>query len=451
MAKGREKVLLEKDEGKMEGFIFVTVGSVRNFRDVSFSYQNGKEMKLKLSAFAVGEIERLTPMLFVPHSLSEEDLETIRKISRNQKATIVRSPSFGTYDYHYEIRFQSLVFFYLFHFISKYNFGEAKKFFADISVGLNQLTFAMLEAFRFFRVFSELSNLGETKKRKSKFYIVYSEPVIGRAANNKPIYRIYREDFKPKAFISMPVGWKDEKRIYGSINNLPISETVKRKLIYTVEKAFYIISSVLNNIPLAVYILGYDSSKDIEQFILTLLEEWKPIMGDADKPPSFEEESGKISYSFVRGGVEYRLICNVFLLLGFYLGISKILEKFNVPYWGGNGVEINELYEKFSKIYDVIFGKNNKNKTILKKDIERLHRILRKHFYSKNPSDKWYGGEEFDIENGHKPVNKRNFIAHSGLLTNLLEANLKFSEKRKIKIRYKKEVKEYVKKLIREI
>ena len=427
-------------QGRDNGFIFATVGNLKSFKYVDFSYRK-KTSHLKLATFAVGKSEGLTPILFVPHSLSEEEINDVRDIAKGQGADIVISPSFGSYNCNYEVSWP-LTFFYFFHFLRIYRFRKISKFFVDISVGLNQLTFAMLEAFRFLRVFSELSNLGE--REKPKFYIAYSEPVARREIDNS-VYRVYSEDFKTKVFPSMPVSWKDEKRIVRSIKNLPIKESTKQDFEYVVEKALYATTSVINNIPLAIYLLGYDRPKHIRDFIIGLLKELEPIMGNADTPPEFKNENGKIKYSFMRGGVEYRLVCNVILLLGLYLGISKTLSKLNVPYIELKGVKVDELYEKFSKIYDCIFGENSKNKIILEKDIYRLKGNLKKFSKYRNIHEEWYSGEEFDKDNGNRPTDKRNFIAHSGLLSSLIEANYESG------IRYKREVKEKVKKLLREI
>lgn len=428
----------------MSGFIFATLGNVRNFRNVNFLYLNRKENH-SLPAFVVSKYEKVTPVLFAPHSLSESDVKLIRELAQNRGAVVIMSPSFGFYNCEYKIEFQQLVFFYLYHFIKFYDFGSAENFFIDISVGLNQLTFAMLEAFRFLRVFSELSNLGKTRSEKPSFHMIYSEPIIGREVNSERFYEIYKEDFKPKAFISLPITWKDLSRVKSSVEKLPIGINQKREFIRLIENALYTVSLVLNNIPLAVYLLGYDPSESIRQFIKSFLKELEPILGDSKNPPAFKENNGEIIYDFARSGIEYKLISNSLLLIGFYLGVVKILEEVEIPYLEKKGVRVEELYKKFKRVYRVLFGENNKNEIILERDKYRVIKLLRGYQYFPKSPDMWIGGEEFDEKNGYRPVKKRDFLAHSGLLSGLIEANCE------MKIRYKEYMKDQIKELLRGI
>ena len=429
----------------MAGYIFVTVGSVSNFREVPFSYQN-KILRRKLSALAVADIECLHSVLFAPHTLSEGDIKAITEISKSQKCTILRSPSFGIYEFHYEIRFQPLVFYYLYHFLQFYDLPieqelQSNKFFVDVSVGLNQLTFAMLEAFRFLRIFSELLNLGISQKKKPKFYMIYSEPVLGRNVEEWHNYRVYRENFKPKAFLSLPISWKDRKDLFISIENLHLAEEVKIKFKNIVENAILTISAVIKNIPLAIYLLGYDSPKYILNFINSFIEGLKPIMGNEIEPPAFEigTKERKLEYLYSKPNINFRLINNSILLLGFYFGISKLLERYGVPNEGNKDVPIRELLKKFSEIYRLIYKEDNPSEVLLKKDVNYLDDLTK----GRMPINGWIGGEKIDKEHGRKSAELRHFIAHSGLLTNLLEFNVQNG-----RIRYKPERKDKIKQLL---
>ncbi len=434
----------------MEDYIFVTVGNVRNFREVPFSYRNRESTKRKLSALAVAELEDLQPVIFIPHSLSEKDAKLIEEISGKQNSEILRSPSFGTYDYHYRITFYPLVFYYLFHFLKRYRFFKEQRFFIDISVGLNQLTFAMVEAFRFFRVFSELSNLGTPQRGKSRFYVVYSEPVLARESSTAQSYKIYKESFKPKAFLSLPIKWKDIKNLFANIDRLPIDRNSKIQFKALTERALYTLLAVTKNIPLSVYLLGYDAPEKITQFLRSFMKSFEPILGDKSNPPDFEidEESGNLRYLFTAKNIDYRLLNNALLLLGFYLGVSKLLRQFGVPGSGNTTANLDELLRKFSKIYRTMYGENNPNENLLEKDVRRLGSRIEKYSSSHNKecNGKWIDGRCIDPEHGYKSPDLRNFIAHSGLLTSLLKVNVRGKS-----VRYYEDQKETIKKLLRSI
>ena len=434
----------------MENYIFVTVGNVRNFREVSFSYQNRGNIRRKLSALAVAEFENLQPVIFVPHSLNEEDVKLVEEISKKQNGKTLRSPSFGTYDYHYRITFYPLVFYYLFHFLRHYRFFRNQKFFIDISVGLNQLTFAMVEALRFFSVFSELSNLGTPSREKPEFYIVYSEPVLGRENSAVYSYKIYRENFEPKAFLSLPVKWKDIGNLFANIDKLHIDENSKREFKELTERALYTLLAVTKNIPLSIYLLGYDNPERITQFLRSFIKSFEPILGDESNPPDFEidKESGNLRYLFTAGNIDYRLINNALLLLGFYLGISRLLKKSGVPWAGNTTANLKELSKKFSRVYRTMYGENNPNENLLEKDTKRLNSLISKYKNSDPPNNdncngEWINGACIDPEHGYKSPDLRNFIAHSGLLTALLEVNVKGR-----RVRYYKDQKDTIKELL---
>ncbi|SNR65947.1 TM1812 family CRISPR-associated protein [Desulfurobacterium atlanticum] len=425
----------------MQGFICATLGNVKGWREVNFSYEGKNSKPSKLSTLVVSREENVKPLIFIPHSLLESGiLNDIKELSNNSEIEFdfVISPSFGKYDYEYNIRFYQLVFFYFHNFTKKFLSEETEnlKFFADVSVGMNQLTFAMLEAFKFFRIFVEFLNLG--KRKKPKFYIVYSEPVIG-SNSDKVRFNIYKETFKPKAFLSLPIKWKEIRDVESNIDKLPVSSEMKNELKKITKSALYILTSTIKNFPLVIYHLGYYPEKKIKKIMKNLISELSPIMGSSESPPKFEknEKNKIINYLFTKEGINYRLISNTFLLFSFYGGISALLEKNGIPENGKQGEVIDDLYEKFSSIYREIFGKDSPNEILLAKDIDRLKKLTSNHkssnssisfnFGKDNPiiEKMWKNAQEYENEKfkTSKNPSHRNFIAHSGLLTNLLEYN----------------------------
>jgi CRISPR-associated protein Csx1 len=420
----------------VKGFAFSTTGKIEGYEEVNFFY-SGNSSRSKLAVLCIGKEENVKPIIFVPHSLPENNIKLLKELS--QDAAVVRSPALGKFGgTHYKIPYYSLVFFYLFHFLQFGRTLEKSKvrFFTDIGIGFNVLSIAMVEALRFLRVFYELSMIGKGKKEKPSFYIFYSEPVQRGITD----YNIYKEDFKPKAFLSLPINWNDLKEVRKTVENLLISEELKEELMNLIERALYTISAVLKNVPLAIYLLGYDKSEEIESAIQNFLKEMEPFMGNAEEPPLFEKNGFEVKYLFTKK-VNHRITSNILLLLGFYKGISNILQEERIPSAGKKDVKISDFKEAVKNIYSRIGIQSNE--IIFKKDVERIESLFR----DKNLRIKgWIDGERIDKEHGKKVPNSRNFLAHSGLLTNLMQFDIA-----KHKIRYKNSRTELIKKFLREI
>ena len=293
----------------------------------------------------------------------------------------------------------------------------------------------MVEAFRFLRVFCELSMIGKGKKEKPSFYIFYSEPVQKEITD----YNIYTEDFKPKAFLSSPINWKDLREAEKAVKNLPISEKLKVEMINVIKRGLYTVSAVLKNIPLAIYLLGYDEPERIESVIQNFLEEMKPRMGSSEEPPLFEKNDSEIKYLFAKR-VNYRVTINVILLLGLYKGISNVLQEEGIPSGGKESVEISDLERIVKSIYNKLGLQSND--IIFERDIRRMKSLLK----DKIPLKGWIDGEKIDKEHGNKYPSSRDFLAHSGLLTNLMQFDV--SERR---IRYKVSEAERIKELLEKV
>ena len=425
-----------------EGFVFFVSGKLAGKSGHSlrrFVYEGKSVSSVVGSAPVIARLKGVQPVAFVPHSLDDEDVEVIKE--ELPSAKIVKSPAMGVFNGKTFIsNYSSLTFFFLFHMlkITELWKKEDLNLFADISTGNNQITFSMAEAFRYLEVFSHLSRIGLPES--NHFQIAYAEPAIG---NPKEALKVFSEPFKVKGFPSLPLTYRGVKDAERELRKLPLQEETVKKVLSLARKAVLILTAVLKNIPLSIYLLGYDSPSEIEENLNLLIKDLEPKMGNAEKPPQFREESGKILYTFSPEGINFRRIISLILLTGFYYGISELLKKHNVPNTPNSCENVEELLEKFRNIYALLFGSENVNYTLLRKDINRLKAVIDKFKRDKRiVLDYFIAGEKIEGEEKHKN-NKpqlRNFFAHSGLLTNMMEFNLKNET-----VRYKKEKLETVK------
>ncbi len=422
----------------MEGFIFSTLGDVTSWKEVDFIYKKTK-IKTKSPAIAVAKVENLKTFFFLPHSLFKEEIvDEVNSLTFSSKFTLTISPSFGKYGkYKYSIGIEQLKFYYFYHFVKSYFKLESKadssfRFVIDISTGLNQLTFAMTEAFKLFQSFVNLFTLQKLQnKRNNTFEIIYSEPVIGKYEFN-----IFKENITKSETLFLPIEWQNFHKLQRIINKLPMEDDLKSKINLSSENALYIITSILKNFPLVIYEKGYEKSKGIKTLILKLTESLEPIMGNEKNPPSFKIYDDTISYYFSLKNFEQKLLIKLFLLLAAYKGTTTIFDEVNIKC---NGEKYNDIFKKFRKIYSKILGNNSPNEILLAKDIKRIDKIIASNSYL-TTKDSWIKIQFMDEKFGSYRPNIRNFIAHSGLISNILKYNpqtkvIKYTEEGKKLIR----------------
>ena len=416
---------MEKD-----GFVFFVSGKLAGKSGHSlrqFVYEGKSVSSVVGSAPVVARLKGVQPVAFVPHSLDDEDVKVIKE--ELPSAKIVKSPAMGVFNGKTFIsNYSSLTFFFLFHMlkITELWKKEDLNLFADISTGNNQITFSMAEAFRYLEVFSHLSKIGLTET--NSFQIAYSEPAIG---NPKEALRVFVESFRVKGFPTLPLNYEGVESAGRELRKLPIRKEIADEIVSLGKRAVLILTAVLKNIPLAIYLLGYDTPSEIEKILNMFIKELEPTMGNSESPPLFIEENSKVLYSFSPEGINYRGIIALILLIGFYYGISNLLKKQQVPNSPNSCENVDELLKKFGNIYSSIFGTENVNYRLLKKDIDRLkYKVISKFKKEKDSRmilDCFIAGETVDGEEKHKNSRPqlRNFFAHSGLLTNMMEFNLK--------------------------
>ena len=185
--------------------------------------------------------------------------------------------------------------------------------------------------------------------------------------------------------------------------------------------------------------MGYHTPEEIGNSFNELINKLEPKMGNESEPPIWKEVIKNsqiiIKYEFAslrnrkeKQTFKFKYLNNL-LLLGLYLGVSRTLTANKVPNSPNSSEKINKLKERFNRIYSKIFGKDNINSILLEKDIKNLENWLR------------------EPQNG--TIDLRNFFAHSGLLTQLLQIIDK--SKGNITVRYKpteeKKIKEFLEKL----
>ncbi len=410
-----------------KGFVFFVSGKLTGKGGHSlrqFVYEGKVISSVVGSAPVIARLKGVQPVAFVPHSLDDEDVEVIKE--ELPSTQIVKSPAMGVFNGKtFTSNYSSLTFFFLFHMLKTTEIWKENglNLFADISTGNNQITFSMAEAFRYLEVFSHLSRIGLGES--NQFQIAYSEPAIG---NLKEALKVFSEPFKVKGFPSLPLSYRGVKEAERELQKLPIKKEVANEIISLSQRAVLILTAVLKNIPLAVYLLGYNTPSEIEKTLNLLIKELEPVMGNDKNPPDFRKEDGKVLYSFSPEGLNFRRIISLILLIGFYYGISELLRKYHVPNTPNSCENVDKLLSKFRGIYSSLFGTENVNYTLLEKDISRLRTII-SNFKKDNRIilDYFLPGEKVDTEEKHKNSKPqlRNFFAHSGLLTNMMEFNLK--------------------------
>ncbi|MEJ5172401.1 MAG: CRISPR-associated CARF protein Csx1 [Hydrogenothermaceae bacterium] len=339
--------------------------------------------------------------------------------------------SLGEYEgLRFETSFEDLVLEIFLIFLELYYKDSFDKLHIDISSGQNIYVSALIEAVRLFLTFYKLQNF--PKKSKLEVKIVSSDPIV-RADSNKT-FKIYANySFEVKAFFSAPLSPdqnnfphafpKFSKKIaeffYSDIKE---SRKFKRHLNEILTRGYFFFSALKKNTPLLLYSWKYDSTREIESFILELV---KLIQERLRK--SYEKSSINLTEDFKR----------LFFMLALYYSISEVLECKCIDekeVTALSEMEANlasiyklfELYENANYLSHEINNNFKKNISKFTNEFELLTKFLE-------------GGGRVDN------IDPRNFFAHCGFERNSVEVK---KEDEEIWLRYREEKKKEIEKIL---
>ncbi|MCS7201152.1 MAG: CRISPR-associated CARF protein Csx1 [Patescibacteria group bacterium] len=319
--------------------------------------------------------------------------------------------SIGKYEnIEFETQFDDIVLEIFADMVERISCDEDQKIYIDISSGHNIYIGSLLEAVRYFATFFSLTNWNE---KKIELYLVFSEP-IRPDLSEVNVYIDY--ELKYKYFFSSPIKStsNDPQNLSSNIFKGESRNRVKNLL----ENFLLIFSSIKNNVPLAVYAFGYSQKKEIDESISAVTNRIKEKMrGDYRESPCLSKE----------------IYIKMLLSLSFYRGIVKVLESLKISKC--DWVEINELKQKFTEVYKR-FGLNLNN-VFLSRDVNNI-----------KPEDMFNAVEQSrskQTEPNNINIDERNFFAHSGLVTHILD----FELTHETEVRYKSEALDTIRKLLR--
>ncbi|TYP55428.1 CRISPR-associated CARF protein Csx1 [Thermosediminibacter litoriperuensis] len=328
----------------------------------------------------------------------------------------------------FEGKFNDIVFEIALDMIERYN-EEIERIYVDISSGLNIYVSALLEAVRFFSTWAMLKNWLPEAKRP-EIWITFSDPILD---NDAAEYQLHREKLEFKAFFASPINKEDINNVAKKIYEDDRSK--KRKLSSLLENFLVIFSAIKNNIPLAVYLFGYDNREVIDETSRTLIEDMKKKFYD-----SYAASPNLDKNTYSKG----------LLSLAFYSGIAEVFWHYQIKnYDEDDGIDLDELKRIFDDLYSLFSLKPNN--VFLGNEISNTKRIMEKI----NIEDStWHLLIKFhNKEYEGRTPDKRNFFAHSGLEGLVTEMK---KEKDNFFVRYTREYtdksgnKKSVKNLIRE-
>jgi len=398
---------------RYRGLIFAILGraKIEEYKTVTFQYKD-KLFNENLAARVISKAERLKPVYFLPHSLYKGQLlDDVAYIS----------PALGFYSGKaYFIRYDSLVFYYFIQMLNSFFEeetgalkGNNSLIILDVSVGLNIYLPIIMEAFWLLETFLDFYYLFSSSKPQLK--VMYSDPIIG---SQNYSYNIYLEDFvnfKKSGYQEVIIPFTD-------IGRVNFFEKV------FLEEAYYITTSIIKNIPLVPFSFKYSDIGEVKKNIQGALERIRAeFMDDNGRFPRFQDEGANIKYridiSLSRSDVKSLL--QAFLTLSLYFGMAEGLTGLSVPKKAESWASLGLL----KKVVDILYSKLylNEARLYFERDFVRIERIYKKaemQDFRRGSLLCKYAGNKMDkcrkISLSEK--SRRNFYAHSGLLTQLIEA-----------------------------
>ncbi|NYE58834.1 CRISPR-associated CARF protein Csx1 [Carboxydothermus ferrireducens] len=304
--------------------------------------------------------------------------------------------------------------------INRYLSLGFKNLYVDISSGHNIYVTALLEALRHFHTWVNLRNWANDSKLP-EIFVSFSDPILGNT--EAQVFNLYWEEIKYKTFFSSPLSSEDAKGNFAQIltNLFGDNRQQKREVRPLLESFSLIFSAIKNNVPLILYKYGYHDSKVIKKVFCSVLNHtYQTLYRNYKDSPILS----KSSYT------------KTILALGFYWGISEILKILRVHKDENNdGVKIDEIKEKFEKVYEIFGLVINKQflGTELSNSSKKINEALddpdlSPEIKNKILSEEWVS--LIDIHKGRKAGNPdpRNFFAHAGMEGNVTEARKQGSQ-----------------------
>lgn len=304
---------------------------------------------------------------------------------------------------------------------------EPIRFIIDISSGLNIYVSALIEAARQFGVWLQLAGW-HNREKIPEITLAFSDPIL---PNENIKYAIHFDMLKTKALFSSPIDNRDVEHYTLSRAIYPDLRENKRKLQEILDNFLITYSAIKNNTPLAIYQFGYDEKDTILAVLKTFIENTKnKLYASFAASPELKKD-------------EY---LKTLLTIGFYYGITCMLERYNIHSHGDSGTDITSLRVSFEKIYEVLgLGLNN---VILGNEVDKQKKALKE----KTDVDTYQWKSLFcllNINGDEKETSpqKRNFFAHAGFEQNATQYEI---EDCSLKLRYKDEHIDKIKRWLKE-
>ncbi|MCX7965283.1 MAG: CRISPR-associated CARF protein Csx1 [Syntrophorhabdaceae bacterium] len=305
--------------------------------------------------------------------------------------------------------------------------GVPIRFIIDISSGLNIYVSALIEAARQLGVWLQLFGWYD-KEKIPEIVLAFSDPVF---PFEEMTYTIHFDTLRTKALFSSPINNRDVERYSLSKAIYPDEREHKRSLQEIFEGFIVTYSAINNNTPLAIYEFGYEKRGNILSIMKTFIEQVKKrLYGIFISSPDLKKD----------------LYLKALLTLGFYYGISSLLEELKIYKHNDSGTKIDDLRASFKRVYE-LFGLTL-NDIVLGNEVDKLQREL----IQKNGGQKKGWGALFSILNSDKAYKethpqKRNFFAHAGFELNVTQYRI---ENGLLILKYREEHTDLIKKWLKE-
>jgi len=380
-------------------------------------------------------ITKITTDLQECYDLIKEERRLKEKFEKELKTKVIIMQSLGTYDFSnnskitFENYVDNIVTYFLFNLIEIAN--GANNIVFDISTGFNQYVILALESLRKYLVLRKLKNMIKGGvKDIPKVQISIVPPMLQLKDTQKDIYaRVNLYEFDAKAFFSLPFKERnivvidnivkkltdEEKKKFSKIKEYEELSGYANPLLSTLKLCF---NAINYNLPLTLF---HSEIININDNILNNIKECIEKMrgflikleSDFKKVELKENEINVKRYHLSETFFTNMLFSLALLESILYFWDLNLKDKINKP------ININEIEEKFTKLYENLLL--TLNKIYLKRDVEEIRalseelsegeeRLLSE--FSKNFKSK----EERDKISSDK---RRNFFAHSGFLKNI--------------------------------
>jgi len=272
----------------------------------------------------------------------------------------------------------------------------------DISSGLNFYVSGLMEALRYFIVWSGLYNLGN-KEKKVKGWISYTDPIIG---TQKDKCHIYTYPVNYKSFFTSPITHTEIE------NGLPkgvveeclgLARSIKSKVKDYLESFLILFSCFYNAAPLYLFTNTFPSTEEIKGLMSTIL----------DNILSKYKENWCSSPAF-----EFSDFSKVLLSFGFSYGLKKIIEENKI----GEGQ--NATLKKLQMIGNILKTLGLQTQSSLL-EVELHNNFENKDFKAKlnsnDTANDWKYLKEFlkYEQSNEEELSERNFFAHAGFERNI--------------------------------